>query len=208
MNKSPVEAAINPLRQIFWGAVLCVVDVTVSQRAGGQGFKLDLLDDAVGTVLIFIGVSALRKIPVHDRYSTVMRFVQIVSFLAILDAIRDHFILRDPDAFAFLGILLSLTALEAIIAFCIAMRWFSDSYGLTAASRSWSVTTTLFQWIYWFPLGLLYSAQLAAILTGRSFRVDLGPAGLLLVPVFMLPLIHFFVSTSRMRQEAEAATAA
>ncbi|WP_308494902.1 hypothetical protein, partial [Mycobacterium kansasii] len=39
---------------------------------------------------------------------------------------------------------------------------------------------------------------------GSPFHVDLGPAALLLLPVFGIPLIHFFVSTTRMKTDAES----
>jgi hypothetical protein len=62
----------------------------------------------------------------------------------------------------------------------------------------------LFVLIYLVPLGSFYLLSMAAAVTGRSFNFDLGPAGLLVLPVFAVPLVHLFVSTSRMRRAAEA----
>jgi hypothetical protein len=94
--------------------------------------------------------------------------------------------------------------LVAIVTFCVAMRWFCEEAQLRKAARSWRVTTILFVVIYLLPLGLLYVMMALAIVSGRSFNVNLGPAGLLLLPVFAIPLIHLFVSTSRMRHDVES----
>ena len=64
----------------------------------------------------------------------------------------------------------------------------------------------LFVVIYLIPLGLFYLAAGVAILTGESFHIDLGPLGLLLLPVFAIPVIHLFVSTSRMARSADRAS--
>jgi len=53
-------------------------------------------------------------------------------------------------------------------------------------------------------LGFFFLAGLIAIFASTSFNLNLGPAGLLLLPVFALPLIHLFVSTSRLRRAAES----
>ena len=56
-----------------------------------------------------------------------------------------------------------------------------------------------------FLLGALIG--LGAMIAGQSFYFNLGIAGLLLLPVFALPLVFLLISTSRMRKEAEALTA-
>jgi hypothetical protein len=204
MNEQAVKQAITPLRMIFWGGLLCIFDFTFSQTTNGQGFKFDILNDAVGTILIAVGVFRLSAAAVHRRYATIMKFVQVVSVLAVLDAIRDHFIMPLPPAVHFVLNLFGLVTLVAIVTFCVAMRWFCEEAHLPEASRSWSVTTVLFVVIYVLPLGLLYVITALAIASRTSFNIDLGPAGLLLLPVFAIPLIHLFVSTSRMKRAAEA----
>lgn len=204
MNEHGVKQAIIPLRLIFWGGLLCIFDFTFSQTTNGRGFKFDVLNDALGTILIAVGVFQLSALPVQDRYGTVMKFVQVVSVLAVLDAIRDHFIMPLPPVVHFALNLFGLVTLAAIVAFCVAMRWFCEEAHLLEASRSWSVTTVLFVVIYLVPLGLLYVLTAVAIASGTSFNLNLGPVGLLLLPVFAIPLIHLFVSTSRMKRAAEA----
>jgi len=204
MNEQAVKRAITPLRMIFWGGLLCVFDFNFSQTTNGQGFKFDVLNDALGTLLIAIGVFRLSAAPVHGRYATAMKFVRVVSVLAVLDAIRDHFITPLPPAVYVVLNLFGLVTLVAIVTFCVAMRWFCEEAHLPEASRSWRVTTVLFVVIYVVPLGLLYVITALAMASGTSFNIDLGPAGLLLLPVFAIPLIHLFVSTSRMKRAAAA----
>jgi hypothetical protein len=99
--------------------------------------------------------------------------------------------------------LFGLVTLLAIVAFCIAMCWFCLEAGLSAAARSWNVTTLLFVLIYLFPLGLLYLVTAVTMASGQSFNMNLGPAGLLILPVFAVPVVHLFVSTSRLKRGAE-----
>lgn len=203
MKENAVKQAITPLRMIFWGGLLCIFDFTFSQTTNGRGFRFDILNDALGTILIAVAVFQLGTISVHSRYAAVMRFVQIVSVLAVLDAIRGHFIAPLPAAFNFALNLFGLVSLAAIIAFCVAMRWFCEEAQLPEASRSWKVTTVLFIVIYLVPLGVFYLAAAVAIASGTSFNIDLGPAGLILLPVFAIPVVHLFISTSRMKRGAE-----
>jgi hypothetical protein len=204
MNEHTVGQAITPLRMIFWGGLLCIFDFNFSQTTNGQGFKFDILNDALGTILIAVGVFRLSAISVHGRNATVMKFVQVVSVLAVLDAIRDHFITTLPPVVHIALNLFGLITLVAIVAFCVAMRWFCEEAHLLEASRSWSVTTLLFVVIYLLLLGLLYVITAVAIASGTSFNINLGPAGLLLLPVFAIPIIHLFISTSRMKRAVEA----
>jgi energy-coupling factor transporter transmembrane protein EcfT len=86
------------------------------------------------------------------------------------------------------------------------MRMLCIEGNLAKSVRSWRLTTILFAVIYFLPLGLFYAAHLFAIVTRQSFIINLPPATLLLlIPIFAIPLVHFFISTSRMKREAESA---
>jgi hypothetical protein len=203
MTAESVRQAITPLRMIFWGGILCVFDFTITSTHNAQGLKFDFLNDALGTFLIALGVFRLGSIQVHDRYAGAMRFVQVVSVVAVLDAIREHFVMPLPPAVSFVISVLGFINLVAVIVFCVAMRWFCEQAQLHRSLASWRLTTMLFVVIYLLPLGFFYLAAAWAIATGNSLQIDLGPAALLVLPVFAVPLIHLFVSTSRMRHEAE-----
>jgi hypothetical protein len=205
MNPHYIQQAISPLRMIFWGGLLCVFDFSFSRTVNGNGFKFDILNDFVGSILIAIGLSSLARAPVHERYATVMLFVQVVAVIAVFDSLREHFILPlSPPVHLILNVL-DLVYLASIVAFCIAMRWFCETAALPTAANSWSTTTSLFVLLYLLPLGAVHLLTMFTIATGTSFNINLGPAGLLLLPLFAVPLIHLFVSTSRMQSAAELA---
>jgi hypothetical protein len=194
--------AVTPLRLIFWGGLLCVFDITISSTTNGYGFKFDILNDAVGVLLILIGVVKLMNFSVDQRYDTAMQFVLVVTVVALLDAIRAHFIMPLPNLVSFALSVFGIVRLVAVIVFCVAMCWLCQSRRLPESAASWVVTTWLFVLIYLLPLGFFYLAAAIAIASNTSFNINLGPAGLLLLPVFALPIIHLFVSTSRMKREA------
>ncbi|MGV7698383.1 YncE family protein [Mycobacterium kansasii] len=199
-----IRSAISPLRWIVWGALICLVDLTYSQTVNGVGWRFDFANDAVGMLMILWGTSRLAKIRVHDRYRSALRFVIIAAVFSLLDAIHGHFIYATPAAVALFFSLVGVASMIANVVFCVAMRWLSEEAGLQRSAKSWKVTTWLFVIIYLIPVGSLSCAAAIATALGSPFHVDLGPAALLLLPVFGIPLIHFFVSTTRMKTDAES----
>ena len=202
-NRTP-RTAITPLRLIFWGGLICVFDFTFSLTTNGEGWKFDIINDLVGMLMITWAVFQLGKINVHERYRTAMLFVTVIAVLSCLDALHGHFVYDTPALVSFLLSVLGVLAVAATVVFCIAMRWLSSETGLQRSERSWRTTTLLFVIIYLIPIGLFYFAAAIAIATGTSFNINLGQAGLLLMPVFCIPLVHLFVSTSRMKADAES----
>jgi len=188
---------------IFWGGLICVFDVTFSRKVNGEGWKFDFLNDLVGMLMITWGVCQLAKISVHERYRIAMIFVIISAFLSCFDALHSHLIYDTPKPLSFMLSMIGVFAMAATVVFCVAMRWLCQETGLERSEQSWKTTTWLFVWIYLIPLGLFYSATAISIATGSSFHFNLGPLGLLLLPVFCLPLIFLFLSTSRMKADAE-----
>lgn len=196
--ESDIVRAVTPLRLVFLGGLLCVIDVSI------DGF--DLLPDLLGLLLICVAVIRLRRFRVDDRYHSVMTAVAAAAVVSTGIWIFDQLPTRLPPLVSALRMLFSLLELAAIVAFALAMRWLAVAAGLDRAARSWQVTTVLFVAIYLLPLGLFDLVAVGALVTGSSFSFDLGPAGFfLLMPVLVLPLIHLFVSTSRMRNEAAVA---
>jgi hypothetical protein len=204
VQRHPISRAVAPLRCVFWGGLICVFDITYSVWSGGRGFRIDVLDDAVGALLIAVGVFRLGALPVDGRYVAAMVFVRLVAFLAVLDEIRAHVAVQVSTPEFFLLHVFGVVSMLAIVVFARAMRRLCEIHRLHDAASSWSVTTILFVIVYLLPLGLFYGLGAVAIAAGESFRVDLGPAGLVAMPVFAIPLIHLFVSTSRMKRAALA----
>lgn len=199
-----IRRTVSPLRMIFWGGLICVIDITFSESVNGHGWQFDILNDLAGMLMITWGVFELGKLNVHDRYRKYMSFVQVIAVLTCIEAFQAHFIYDAPSLIGFMFVVLSIVSMIAIVMFCVAMRWLSEEAGLQISAKSWKTSTLLFVVIYLIPLGLFYCACAVAIVMGEYFNLQLGPAALLLVPVFLVPLIHLFVSTSRMKNEAES----
>jgi hypothetical protein len=203
MDLFEIRRIVGPLRAVFWGGIICVVDFTVSETTNGEGFRFDIINDFVGMLLITWGVYELSAQRVHEPYAFAMRYVLVVSALTSLWALHDHIIYRVPEPLAFALAVLGVASIVATVVFCVAMRWLSEAADLRVSAASWRMTTALFIVIYLIPLGFFYAASAVAIVVGESFRIDLGPIGLLLIPVFAAPLVHLLVSTARMKSEAE-----
>ena len=156
--------------------------------------------------MITWGVIQVSKVNVHDRYSVAMLFVKIVAVLTSLEALQEHFAYRIPEFLSIMLYIIGVASMLATVVFCVAMRWLSSEATLVRSARSWKTTTILFSVIYLIPLGIFYCAAAVAIAIGETIDIDLGFAGLLLLPLLLLPLIHFFVSTSRMKNEAQIRT--
>lgn len=197
MRALDIRSAVVPLRLVFWGGLICVFDFKIN------GF--DILNDVVGSIMVTIGVFRLGDIEVNDRYSKAMLYAKIIAILCILRAFHSQFTYPVPMVISFLLLVLGLATMVAIVVFCIAMRWFCEEAALRESVRSWRVTTVLFALVYMIPLGLLYLASLAANVTGASFHFNLpGPIALVFIAVLFIPLIHLFISTSRMKNEAQS----
>lgn len=204
ISTEDIRQTVSPLRLIFWGGLICVIDITFSQTVNGEGWKFDILNDFVGMLMITWGVFQLAKLNVHDRYRKYMNFVQVIAVLTCIESLQAHFVYDAPLPLALLFVVFFIVTMIAIVMFCVAMRWLSEEAGLRASAKSWKTSTVLFVVIYLIPFGLFYCACAVAIVMGESFDLQLGPVALLLVPVFIVPLVHLFVSTSRMRNEAES----
>ena len=196
-----IRRAIGPLRLVFWGGIICVLDFKIN--------SFDVLNDFIGSLLIAVGVGMLCSIPVHSRYRRVMVFVLVMAIYGCITDFLANFSPEYPQPIPWIMGLLSLMGIAAIIAFCMAMRWFCLEAALERSARSWRTTTVLAVIIYAIPLGGFYLIGLGAALAGESFRFNPGKEALILlvvlVPVFLAPLIHILISTSRMKREAAAA---
>ena len=190
-----IGRAITPLRLIFWGGLICVFDFKIN--------NFDLFHDLVGVIMIAFGVFSLAQLRVHENYAKAMLIIRIVVAISCLVTLMEQFRIRYSEFVGFTLSMFGIVELLAIVLFCLAMYWLCGAADLKSSTRSWGTTTNLFAIIYLIPLGLFYFAASIAIATGKSFNINLGPAGLLLIPVFFIPLIHLFISTSRMKTEAE-----
>lgn len=203
VRNESVRSTIVPLRLVFWGGLLCVLDIHFSQTTNGRGFRFDILNDFIGMLLITTAVFRLATFDAGDRYRFSMTVVRTAAVLATLRALQAHFIYEAGPVLSAVLTIVGFFNLVATVMFCRCMRWLAETLGLTRSAASWRVTTILFFWIYLVPIGLLHLTSLASRIGGSGLHFDAGPAGMLLLPVFFVPLVHLFLSTSRMKREAE-----
>ena len=189
-----IKRTVTALRLIFWGGIICVFHFKIN--------NFDILNDIVGAIMIAWGVFRLSNLDVHRHYRVAMLFVKIISILYIAEAINAHFHYRVPALMSFVMHLFGIAKMLATVLFCVAMRWLCIAAGLSRSEKSWKTTAILFGVIYLIPLGLLNFVWIVCLITGKSFNFNMGPAVLLILFVFLVPLIHLFISTSRMKTEA------
>jgi len=188
------KTVIGGLRLIFWGALLCVLDVSIND--------FDVLNDVVGMLLITWGVFRLGTQDGGESYRKALVFVKIAAVVGTAYAIVDQF----PVSLGVFGNLISLLILAGIYVFCRAMTTLARHHGLHRSTASWRTTGLLFLVIYIVPLGILTAITLALYLGGPSsdFQIINDPLlALPLLAVLLLPVVHLFISTSRMRNEVD-----
>ena len=190
VSEYDVHTAVKPLRLIFWGGLLWIFDFKLND--------FDILNDVLGTILIAVAVTRLARVDVSPRYRSAMKFIKVMAYVSVVTSI----VKMTGTNVHILYALISLAQLAATIIFSLAMHWFCLEGGLPRSAASWKLTMLLFAAIYAVPLGFSYIAGIIAQLMGTNYNLNLGPAALLLILVFFLPIIHLFISTSRMRKEA------
>lgn len=196
LQPGEIKRAIGPLRLVFWGGILCVFDFKFN------GF--DIFNDVLGAILISWGVFKLGGFRIDERYRSTMLFIKIISVLYIVQTIKAYFHFEITRSISFLIHLFGIAKVLATVLFCVAMRWLCIAAGLKKSNESWKITMILFAVIYLVPFGLLNIVWIVCLLTGGKFHFNLGPAVCFLLFVFFVPLIHLFISTSRMKSEAES----
>lgn len=196
-----VRRTIGPLRAVFWGAFLCVVDVTV--RSGGSNF--DLLNDVLGKILITLGVFRLWTIPVTRSYGKGMGLVVLVSVVSTLKTAARQWGGWNSDSLEPFATAWEFAELAAILLFCTSMRLLCRRTGLERPERSWKTTTFLFLVFFALPVGAVHALALLRQLEGKTGSINVGSWAILAMLVILLPVFHFFISTSRMKRAAQAA---
>lgn len=192
--------AVTPLRMIFWGGLICLIDINVTLN---RSFKVDLLDDFVGMLLITVGVFRLTALDEEPKYRASMNLVKIISVISTLKALIKHWNFDAGPIWDWGWEIYVFLELAGVLLFCRSMRTLCTLWGLERSAASWETTHTLYLALYVFPLGCVHVYIMVALATGSHGRVDVGPWALLFLVLLFIPLIHLFVSTSRMKNAAQ-----
>ncbi len=114
-----------------------------------------------------------------------------------------HFVFQSPMLLSVLLSLLGLVTLCAVVMFCGCMIKLASAFSLHRSAESWLTTRWLVIVLWVIPLGVLDLLGLGALLAGQSFHWDVGLLSVPILVVLAVPLVHLFISTSRMRHEAQ-----
>ena len=205
LSPQAAAAAERALAKIFWGTLLAVLDFWLSYTTNGSGIRFDVLNDAVGMLLIAWGVYQLSAIWDEPAYRRTMSLCFCVSLLALGQAVLDHLVLPWPPLFGVVSTLFSLVCLVCIYLFCAAMRTFCWLGQLDQAEASWRTSQLLFLILSLVPSAIMHAAGWLYFAAAGRASLEIGPLAILLLIAAVVPLIHMFVSISRTRRALLAA---
>ncbi len=205
LSKDQVLSAIRPLRLVFWGGLLCVIDAPPLAFGGPVPLRLDVLNDAAGMILVAVGVFRLARIRVHppwnDHYGATMRWVRAVAMVGVAEAIVAQIVFSRPPLLEICLAGFRIVQVGTMVLLCLSMRWLCAEAGLPSARRSWDFTTGFFVCVWLIPLGLAFYFDFLALMSGKSSARDLGAAAYVIQAILAAPFVSLYVSTSRIAGE-------
>jgi len=198
-----VRTAERPLGLIFWGCLIWMLDLTFSTTQNGYGFRFDLLDDTVGSLMVAVGINRLSRIPVSPAYTRTMIFLRTVMFFSVAETAIAHFIFPPAELYEWALLLLQLAQCVGLALFCLAMRWFCEAAGFPPLARHWTILTWIAFMVYLIPL---LGVDLVAAIGGEPhhhYNLGVhGGAGALLILILAactLILVYSLICLARTR---------
>jgi hypothetical protein len=199
------------LQFIGWGVLLCIFDLSFSRTTNGVGYRIDLLNDAAGLLLILIGVWRLGMVYVSATYRRLMLFVRLGAALALLAALDAHYLRPVAPATALFWSLADWLSGLGVIGFCLAMGLLWRSLGPPRLADYW-------RWAgigYLLALALSLALRLALFWNSLFLREGAAPtlplggmaslASLLALASWILGLVAFVRSYWALRPQPAAA---
>ena len=230
-NLPAPERVIVPCRLIFWGIIICTLDLKLN------GF--DIINNFVGMLMILYGVAALYSVPISRRYRQWMAFPLVLVIFITLASFYGDVVLPfcptlqpPPNEIIFaMFFLAAFISPVSIIVFCRCMRDYCTVMTWERARASWGYSERLITYGILIPFAVLaipiffflntlkfsYIGSLQPSVSGVQSYVDfgyyrasidetLGYTNLILFVVIFLvawALIHFLMSLSRMIYAAQ-----
>jgi uncharacterized membrane protein len=194
-----LRRCITPLRLVFWGGVLNVVDIRVND--------IDLVSDLLGTTLMLVGLWKLSGIRVDAAYRKGLLFATLAAALSLVGQLFDFAppqVRRSAAAFVeFAGFL----EVVAVAIFAVMMARLAKAAELPDVAADWRRTLKWFLFCFVAPVGLLRAGATLWVLAGRPrFTLPDFPLSFWLVAILLffamllVPWIRLFMSTSRLRK--------
>ena len=194
---------IFPLRLVFWGGVLNVVDFEVDSDVG----RFDLFSDLAGNALILAGTWLLAQLRVDRTYRRGLLFGVVTAALGLAEEMLDFApasLRRSTQGFKEL---VGLMEVIAVGVFALMMIRLARKAEIPDAVADWTRTFKWFLWCYVAPVALLSAAGILWQLAGAptiappSFPMAFWVALILgFLGMLLLPWIRLFQSTSRFRE--------
>lgn len=203
IHREDIIHATRPLRRIFWGALLVLVDIGFSSKFGEIGFRLDLFDDTLGMVLITLAVGQLRDIPMGGWYGTRMVFLHWVAIVALLDSVLQHFIFPRPWLLAFVSLVMPFVMIAALLTLCACMRDVCRAAMLSEAAQRWQRVFALFLAFFGILSVLPALIGLGVQTFGLPAPFTPTPGMLWLGVLLLVPPFYFLRATSTMARAVE-----
>jgi uncharacterized membrane protein len=220
-SENPLEPMakkmITALRLIFWGTLICMIDVRINQ--------FDIINNFIGMILIMCGVLSLSKIAVSPRYSSRMFYNSVMVVLATIASFftavvyplstSTTFVIHHVTLYLFLQSFLTLFFTWGWYWFCLCMKEMCDQRHVPRCSASWRYSSNLIFYFFFIPncIGFFFFFCLAVAGTPMPLwgHHDISKLNIHspLVPLFVLltltlialvswGVIHFLISLSRM----------
>ena len=191
---------IRSLNLIFWGVLIIIIDFTYSR----SGIEIDLINDLIGSIMIFIAVFRISKFQISDStFKSKMNFVLIVSVIQILYSISDFVTYQIPEFIISIENLIGLVATWGCIMFCASMIIFSEEALLRVSQKRWSITKKMFLWLNFIPFVVLYLIEIIFSFTKNISLFGLAQGGivLILLIIALIPVLYGLFTIHEMKNE-------
>jgi len=192
--------AIKPLRLIFWGAILYVLQF----GAFHDRIPFDIFMGTIGLAMILAGINGLRKIIVNDDYLTRLAFIAAIIVVMLIASVTDLF--GGWDSIKYFGLLLMFFA---ILVFSSSMIDLCMVSAAVYPGRSWLRTRSILlvmlvmQLPLYIMLPIIYFGHFDAIWPGNDGIDFLAYNWISIVILGSISIIHFLVSTWRTIRHAK-----
>ncbi|KAB8141747.1 hypothetical protein F8S13_18575 [Chloroflexia bacterium SDU3-3] len=209
-----MRSTIHPLRMIFWGLLLCIIDFKIKLGFSGVVYRIDLLSDTIGMILVIVGVSRVASTYKGSDVDDWFVFSLVCAWPTFGLTILEVFVGDEVAWYRFLSSTVGLFSMMATALFCFAMHYVALDSQLPRSADRWKGTAiTVLVW--WVGAGI--AANIIALAVHLSWiqnpsqwlTIQVGSALIfgtvvvlaLLFCMLFLPLISFWRSTSHMQRE-------
>ena len=201
MHPLSAECAYRALGSIFWGALICVLDFSVSWQTNGLGLKFDFINDVIGAMMVTWGVNNLSQLIDEPEHRRNMGFCYAIAVLSVFDALIDHIVAPWPVPLRILSVIFNITCLFAAYRFCAAMRDFCWTGALPEAEQSWRRSQALWMLFVFIPGAILQTLNILTMAASGRDRTDVGLLALVPVIAAFAAFVHILISIWRTRGE-------